>query len=469
MSSKRRELDFTDLIKTLIHKMKIIIVIAIIGALLGGGGAFATGRTQVTTSAGSDGSLEEAKAKLDQGQIEKVQDAVKSYDDLRKKRKDLLALMDNSQYLNLDVNKADGVRNIYLISKKNQTSAILKAMISLTKNDELRQEINEKLDQNLTKYDFDHMIQIYDGETLKTANNREMTVVGEDNNDVTRLLVVDVYSSDENSEKIMVEAVKDRLNAVINQISASEGDYKANLIGRNTINLNADDVIDLKLDYTNQLNAIASTINQTTGYFNDEEKAYFNALVTEQTTTIAKNKNDSNAKVTTVFSKKQFLKYAILGFVGFGILAVLGLFMQYILDKSVHTVEEIKSVFRLDILCRIPVNKKGESNEQSIKVASEELQYLTEKYSGEKIGILTSSETIADNGILEKIISNDLRNKVVPLKARPETDNDFTKLSEIKRVVLVEGPKVSKYDDLEETLNYYFKKQIEIEGAIVLI
>ena len=56
MSSKRRELDFTDLIKTLIHKMKIIIVIAIIGALLGGGGAFATGRTQVTTSAGSAGS-----------------------------------------------------------------------------------------------------------------------------------------------------------------------------------------------------------------------------------------------------------------------------------------------------------------------------------------------------------------------------------------------------------------------------
>lgn len=466
-----REINLKNFIKVMIKKWKMIVGVFLIGCLLGGIGAVGTKKAYDIKTTGTNGvtaDLSGARASLGKADVQYVDQMYSIYDKLVKRQGEFQKYIDSSQILNQDISATYGSRMLFIVKFQGMNnSGMMDKAISMTLvNDDFCQKVNQQLGTEYSNFDINNMIKVKTKVDEDDSNNNvspqmEIGIKGNE-----KLIIVDIVVQDKQQAEVVSELVKKRMNTLCKSISKDTSKITPVFISQIEKDTVKGDVKDTLVEYTNSIKIMADTVNSLTAGLTEDQKTYFNALRSQGNVT--QKSDDKVQRVEMVFSVKKLIKYVGAGGVGLTILLLFGMFIKYVFSKALHSVDELHNILGLDVLCKLEPASKKELGNYSINIAREELKYLLEEYPDEKIGLVTSSDKLEKNGILSHICKDEFKDRIVLLKARPERDSDFEALTLIKRAVVVEKVNISIVDQIQELLRYYKKKNIVIDGVIIV-
>lgn len=203
-----------------------------------------------------------------------------------------------------------------------------------------------------------------------------------------------------------------------------------------------------------------------------DEKAYFNALVNDQTAVVENSieeadlSDTSTAVQTSVVTKKNDKKYLLVGLFGGLFVSSLILALKYILSSKLHTADDLKNAFGLSVLGEIT------SDSSNIDVICQETVIGASKNSAESIYLIGASDDEVSiknrNDIKDNIeLGKGIKTVKVGLSAFNDSKS-MKELSEADAAVLVERIGLSSYEDIAREIELCNKFEVKILGAVVV-
>lgn len=277
-------------------------------------------------------------------------------------------------------------------------------------------------------------------------NDTNISVDVEKSSDNGKTFEIDIYAENQNQLSQISTLVKAKVNSIMSQIKKNYGSFTGQFVGSSLTSVSADQISNDKLNYVNKISTITSTMTSLMNNLGSNERTYFDVLVKQE------SKKSSNKKV---FDAKALVKYIILFALLFAVLVIFYALYKYLTSRELRDANELERAFNLPLLSSV-------NDIDNLDLTKAELDYSL-KRKDEHIAIVSSNKNEIVSKV-EKVLAKDF----TVLPAKPAHAEDFTKLSSINAIVLLEQVYSSDLDAINELIKYYSQRGIQVIGAIVI-
>lgn len=448
-------LDIEGISKYVFANLKGLIIFIVIGALIGLSICIGTNKLYVSNVSNTYDSkaLVDAREDLSEVRIKETEQAYKSYKSLTAQKDSIQSYMKNSILLNLS--ESSGIANtiVYTISNNNDADSIVTAYTQIVKSNFLFDEIKKKTGMNTSSTYLSELIEITDA-SLISNNSTKVDLTSKSR---SQSFVVTVYGKNEKQCQIISSCVKKQINNCVSKLVNSYGKFNLKYTSDTYGPIINTNISNIKMDYESKLTTVLNSLTNLTNSLSVDEQTYFNALID--------NGNLKTQKSTNIRKSINFTSIIVYG-LGvaflFFILYLVYRTIRYMTDHKIHTEKEFISYFGIDVIATVNEGNKFDEN-----VALEEINFLSKKLNNADIGLLSS---LKDNKFEDELEIQLSKNNVhcIKMSATPETKEEFDKILNVNKVIIVEKLYKSTVNDLEKMLRYYELKGINILGAIII-
>lgn len=424
MNEERYVINFKDIGAFLYKKVRVFIILFVIGGCLGGLLSFLENRNNTYAN-----ELKAQETRLSSNELKNAKGAVTVYKSILKQKNNYNKILHTSLVKDVSVNKYKKVKLLYSISKNNDSDAIAYAFKQLYASKTLFTKLSSILDVKVDEAIFNGFVNI---ENQKNQNNVSI----ENSSDV---LSITVYARNDSEALKLKNIFKEETSNNAKKLSKSFGSFNLNLIDDSITSLGQTDVYNIESYFNEKLDQLKAETDKLLNSLNDQEKEYVNFVV----------ESDGQIK------KAVFKKYCI-NILGVGLLLpflyLLMLLFKYFHSHVLHNEEEITDRFNIPTV--ISVDTASPYARENLK---KEVQFAATKTKCIFVSTLTDESTVTD--VLEdQVVFNYL----------PKSDSDFMALKDIENVYMIEKVHFSNIDNIRELVYYYRSKGICIKGVFIL-
>ncbi|WP_026491188.1 hypothetical protein [Butyrivibrio sp. XPD2002] len=476
------EIDLIDLALYLLRKWKVLVVCMIIGAVLGGGFGYMRSGVTVSKETGepvtnSVSEVEALKAKLTDQSAEMVELSASQYLEGMENYRDAVEHGKESIALNVNAYEAVKLTNRYAIDDKSANTDIA---FVINEADTASTSVNDAALQSYVLGDVSNIISAYKGELLTTETIQEIKdILDEDISDasvremisVTRegnaILAVSVYGESEDQVRAIMDVLDKSVDKATQSISAIY-DYEIKSASSN-VSVGADDyLLGLQNNNASRISTIRSGIATLSSAMTADEKAYFTALIDENSAGLDEDSEgaEDSDPVETVVVRTISKKYVALGLIGGLFLAAFLYAVLYVLSGKLHTSDDLRSAFGLSVIGEV----KGDASEFGLM--SQGAAIGASKLSSDSVYIMGASDddiSVKVRNTMRKEMTED--HHVKSVKAGSSAVNDAVSMQELSdsdAVVLVEMVGKSRFEDIAREVELCKKFGVKILGAVVV-
>lgn len=440
MDKENMRIDFKDLLRSIAKHFKKIICILIIGFVIGGGLCFGLGRNKVSvtpTNAELTAEANNYKNELTDQQASDIYDNYQTYSRLKSLKQQIMALSNNSaSFLNNLQSSGKQMTNVYSVSANDKASSIIYAYQSLIMNDNVYDSIRKVMGQTYTNDMIDQFVII---ESSLDSDDNSVSVNVNANN--SESLKITTLGENENKCKQIMTIVQKRINALRNSMAKKYGSFQLISAGSNTTSINRDNIVKIKQSYTKQIDSLSASMKSITDSITDADQLnYFNALL----------KISNNNKAVYVTSKKNIVLFTAGGGFGLAILYVIILIAAYLCSSKLHTSDNFKQLFHVDIL--------ADPDHANKQIIDQELQLFSENHEGRTLLVSTDQSLIDDLKVSDHFVT---------MSGIPDSAEDYKKIQECRQLILFEKINSSKLNEIADVISYYKDHHIKAQGAVI--
>ena len=446
----KRHINFKKMTNFISKKKKSIIIVFIVGILIGAVFSVASKKAIVMNTENSAlAEVQTAKKSLSSSEASYVDSAYNTYTKLVKKKNQYDDYEENSILLNLNTETSAGVELTYYISGNKKATNIKNNYKASLVNDNLAKTISSKFSD---KPKITYVKELIDFKSEE--NSSDNTVILENNssnNDASETMTISIWARNSSELKIMEDAVKARINQLKTKYEATYGDFNLKLADESSDRITDTELSNFQNKVDSDLSTTVNLITSVQNSLSETERNYFNVLVA------AGKSAQSNSKPASTVSVKLVATYGI----GIGliilILYVIVLIVRYLMSNRLHYALEMEHLYGINLITEMNKNHDFEN-------VKKEFEYFMNHEDG-VIGITSSSDSDEVKEVLRKLSDLD---HVVLLAAEPKADEDFEKLNKGSGIVLIEKDEESDVRKINEIIDYYKKKNIQVKGSIVI-
>lgn len=437
-----RVIKVRDLLRNILNYKKKIIILMVVGAIIGGGYAFASKKVYSDPSQAEQAELVAAKSTLNSTQRKNTEETADSYLKLENQRSEIQKYIDQSVYLNLNESTSASNVLVFNISGTKKAQSIISAIDAMLVDNSLCASINKALKTNYSNAVIYQLVRL----NYNNDNDTNISVDVEKSSDNGKTFEIDIYAENQNQLSQISTLVKAKVNSIMSQIKKNYGSFTGQFVGSSLTSVSADQISNDKLNYVNKISTITSTMTSLMNNLGSNERTYFDVLVKQE------SKKSSNKKV---FDAKALVKYIILFALLFAVLVIFYALYKYLTSRELRDANELERAFNLPLLSSV-------NDIDNLDLTKAELDYSL-KRKDEHIAIVSSNKNEIVSKV-EKVLAKDF----TVLPAKPAHAEDFTKLSSINAIVLLEQVYSSDLDAINELIKYYSQRGIQVIGAIVI-
>lgn len=427
--------------------------------------------------------VEEAKGLLSQREIEEVDRAVETYDDLTQKYYDLLSYSEHSIKMQLDPNHVQTgylqytVDNHYsveypVIAKRDNTESILGAIGTNACTDDVCREISSKL-----------------GDELDPAWIKELIVTNIQSGNI----VISVQGISKESCEVMLDVIKEALNNVKDEMRKAYGDFDLIIVSEKYGECPNEYILNDQINCINNINILKNTMNNLTNIMTEQQRQYYVACLD-----VKSLENNDLDEIEIQESRTQKTETKVLQYFDITFILV-GLFLgiiivcfwqgiAYLLSEKLRMANDLEDGFGVRIIgeiCDENVKKlnaldrkikevfygrKPISIEENMAVLCTSIRTSAQKMGMKSIYLTTSSSNANVMSVLEKICG-ELKNGVEEVAYGPSivyNSDSIEKMAQSEGIVLVERIGDSKYMDIKKEIEKCCANKVTVLGSIVI-
>ena len=334
-------IDIVNLVGHILKKWKLILVVAIVCAVIGGiVGIFRSGGNHDAASADGGEDISVAVQVLTEAQKNEAEgycEQLKAYDQAIRRQK---KLNDESYFMNLDPSTAAGSNIWYMIETElGNITTIYSDML----NDDDYRKISEVLDTEKSRTFLEDAVTVWSEETTDSYDmdiTRTDRMSGDIKNGYKLLLKLTVTAPDRNSCDKIAEIAEAAVQRETDNLARYGAMVKCTLINKRTFDTDVEErIVSTNLQMTNALGAIETSrgnfYNNIISKVAENEKAYIDELYYADSEASAGTLNESK------ILWKRLFKYVIVC-IAVGVAAVICIIaVVYVLGGKLHVADEI--------------------------------------------------------------------------------------------------------------------------------
>ncbi len=483
------EVDLIDLAQKVLSKWRILIIFMIVFGILGGAIGYYKSGTMISTeseeviSTTTDTDISSLKAALTQSSANFVEGVYKQYEIEYSEYSDLLE--QGNSFLFLNENEIFGFSKSYYISNYSHVPSLsysddnIDESVSDINNDTV---VKTDVYNNLIITYLNNIFTTYKKELLRddvinniadialvdTGNVQDIIYISLEGDSI---LTITVYGENEETAVKMMDIITEDFDSITEKVK-SVYDFDITYIDSYSYKGEDDYISNIRSNYSQMLNKYRSEIVSLTTNMTTEEKAYYTALI-NQDTDIEENSvmetyvsDVSNNEQETVVVRSFDKKYMLIGmFIGLFIPMFI-IVLMYIMSSKLHTGDDLRSAFGVSVLGELS------SDGKNMDVICQGATIGASKLSGNNIYLMGASDD--DISVkCRKDISNSIKlcDNLKEVKDGTSAVNDavsMKELSESDAVVLVERIGYSAYDDIAKEIELCNKFGVKIIGAVIV-
>ena len=447
-SLSKRQINIKELRKYLKKLRVITIIVVIAGIILGSVFSVVSKKAMVEENVNSAlQNVQNAKASLNTTDASDVESSYQSYLQLIKKKNACVEQNKSSILLNLDPNNSAGVVSNYLISGNKHAKKIMTSLSDDIMSDAVCNEISSKMTDKPQKAYIRELVEISDSESNDNSNN---VTVNTNDNDSAALIKMQIYARNSKELSMMKSIVNVRINSLVKKYKATYGDFSFKLVDEKNDKITEDEVLKDNMNENSKLVNVVNLISTLKNSLSETEKNYFDALVA------AGNTSQTNNVVTKI-DPKLVATYGI----GFGliilIIYLILVIAKYMVSNKLHYASEMENLFDAELIA--DVDKHGDYDH-----VKKEFDFFVDLQKG-YVGLTGTIESDEIQNVINALSNNQ---HVIVMPKELKTEADYENLAKVSDIVLVEKTEQSDVREINELVNYYRKKNIKVNGSIVI-
>lgn len=494
---KERIIDLKDLLMHIALKWRTIIVCMLVFAILADGFSVVKSYKSVKedkTAKNQAVDLQQYKDGLTENQIVSAEHAYATYLKYKKIYEQKENYFGNSILMQLDATKTPTVKLLYKVSNCDNIAGL----ISYIRTTVITKEWCEKAEEQLgwENIESKYIAELFDLKQLDEQsdgnNGSSSVIISEKDKAAYKVLQINVMSKDKESAENLAKLMNEELFNKIPQIQNNYQSIFMKLIGQDYIESLNTDLQNTQQSRLDSMNTINNSINNLTYNWDENQKKYYQALVSNEASERNKDAADNETVEASLASINYFnLKYILVGILGGAFLACCWYVLYYLINNGLYTVEEMEEYCGIHVLGFLDIKDKGMSKNSKIDT------WIYQIFKGRNMNysmeerldmICTGIKIAAEKGQMHKLyvtgVSNtkEAENIMDELKSRLNGVDiivdygksiifdpvSLEKMSLSDGVVLVEQIKESLINDIKQELMVCNKYNICMVGAVIL-
>lgn len=352
--NEERTIDLGEILRHTLLKWRSILVFMVIFAILADGYAAVKSYRNVSQSQQEEDTQDfsQYEEALSEREVQEVKDAAENYAIYEKSYNDYKEYNTNSIKMQLDATAVPTQKLIYRITGgRNDIMNISDAYVELLPNDEICQGVLNEIDWDVDSSYVKELINVTNTHMDALAVGG-LTVSGvlegtEENNEST-LITITILADSEQNCKLIGDVVEDSLQNVTANLQEQFGQYSISLIS-NHIGTEANkDLLSEQQARINEMNNSSSSMQNLENSLSDDQKDYFDALVSEEIkqmgekeTFVLEEETQEEARVDYV-NVKYIVAGAFLGMVLYCIYAICRFLLDKRLVSKTYVVDDLR-------------------------------------------------------------------------------------------------------------------------------
>lgn len=440
------EIDLKDLAKKILSRWKILILVMVLGAAVGGAYGYANRGEEDNEQVTDMAALEAA---LSDKEIMEVKNAVDIYTDYKKIHDETETYQNNSILMSINTNQTPIARTMYLISDYEEDDVYL-TDLSVVDN-------IVALYQNML-YEDDVAGSVV--ASVESVVNREYAKeLYSVNKTGKSMLVLQAMGTNKQQAEAILDTVSDKLveksttvrrfipHSITEVSKTYQSIYDASITSR-------------KQNLISSLDSLNKSMIAVPSSLTAAQKSYYTALLEEKDINFGIERQEV---VQEGFGS--IIKYSGLGAVGLAFLLVFVIAIKYIMSPAIRTTDDLRCAFGLPVLGCI---KSGSHDE--LEMLSYSIAAGAKKEDVDKICFIGAAEGAAVEEKKSQIIALMSDKNISALSASDILGNtgSVEKVTESKGVVLFEKIGASAFDDIARELELCKNCGVKVIGTVVL-
>lgn len=492
---EEREINFKDLFMNIALKWRTIIVCMLVFAIFANG--FAIMKTYKTvketkTVQNQSVDLQQYKDELTEDQIVSAEHAYSTYLKYKKMYDEKEEYYENSILMQLDATKTPTVKLLYKVSNCDNMAGL----ISVLRTTVITKEWCEKTGEELGWKDLDakYISELFDLKRVddqSDGSSASSSVIISENDDTTyKVLQINVSSKNKKSAQKLAKLINEEIFSKLTQIQKKYQAVTIELLDQDYIETLNSELQNNQQSRLDSMNSINNSINNLTYNWDENQKKYYQALVSNET--VEKNKDATDSATGSISVNFFNFKYILVGVIGGFFLACCWYALCYLINGGLYTSEEMEEYCGIHVLGCLDI-KRDEKKYRNSKVDT----WIYRIFKGRNMNcskeehldmICTGIKIAAQKGQMHNLymtsVSNTKEAETVmdELKDRLNgagitmdygksiifNSTSLEKMSLADGIVLVEQIKESIITDIEQEVALCKKYNISVIGAVVL-
>lgn len=488
---KMRTFYFKDMILYILRKWRVILIWMIICSLFLNGYAVWKNYMDIKVSNQIQNQNEEDMTQytteLSDEAIKKVDETYQLYLSCKESLDRSVGYYNNSIKTNIDPNNVPTTVIQYEIRDTEHLSDVIALFdnisFSQSSNDKIKNQLNITDDnlqyiKELVEINFNQ-----EGNQLGASFNENEAII---QNAGSAIMTIQVIALDENMSEIISDVLEEEVRDSTQKFQSSLGDFTIQKIDRTFYKEVNYELLDIQQNYVSKISAIKTSIENLKVSLDDNQLAYYNALISQN-----EESNDEKNNMSGSVGEIQFVhvKYLALGIFAGLVVVIFWYFIRYIFNKYLLVSRELKEFFGVDILDTFSGKRLLQRQFIIDKLINYIFSVKLEDLTNEKIQMICTKikidvqrkklNTIYITGTIDSEEAENVKQSILNYFERQDfnvikgksvlTDIDSLQtLANSDGVVFIEQIEKSIFSDIDEEISFSMKNNTEIVGAIII-
>lgn len=395
MKQESKEIDLKELLAACLIRWKLIALVGIVGAVIGLGYAWYSNQKAeaalaeahakaieaanesteedqakaglVTADIDYNMQLSEAKSKLSDLEISKVDGLYAQYHENISMRDRMAKSISDSAVMQLDAESAVVLRSLYVLETDQMYLA--NNISAFVLDDDFYVQAASILGNGIQPEMLDDLFGVWKGDNGGSGD----TVYVEQEGRSTSLIYLQAFAFTNEQAEEIIELIEQRLEKAVKEFEDEDPDIKLTSLGVTNLNVTSSTVQDIQRNLINELNGVAGQIvsielNEIRN-LSEDEKTYYELLCSrgkgaaEDSMTVSDEEDSEDSDVTeyepVTTNSASYAKFIAFGVIGGIMLALVWLFLYLLLCKRICSRSEVEAGTGLSTIAVYDTRKPG--------------------------------------------------------------------------------------------------------------